>query len=287
MGVGDATGSAWWPARSSAGRPASGWRPTGARSRTCRRGGAAATPSRRSGRAAAAAARPRPCGITESARPSPTSSTAISTSSTSIRIVGLRPVPCSICRSRSRVESVGPPRGLRHHQRGLRQPLRGDRRRELVGVGADVDDLVLGHRDDLHALALDLRHGDHRRLQPAAAQVLLDLGRVLADQLHPDAGVAGQHVGDQPRAGVQPCRPEHAEPDRAGLEPLHPLRRQPGLLGGGERALGVRAQGVGDGRGYDPAADPAEERDAERLLEASDLLGHRRLRVAELLGGPR
>ena len=46
-----------------------------------------------------------PLGTTESAYPMPTSSTAVSTSSTSIRVCGLRPVSCSICRSTLRVES--------------------------------------------------------------------------------------------------------------------------------------------------------------------------------------
>ena len=111
-----------------------------------------------------------------------------------------------------------------------------------------------------------------------------DLAGVLADQLDPDAGVPGEHVGDQPRAGVQPGGAEHAEPDRPGLEGLHALRRPPGVLGRGQRPLGVRAQRVGDGRRYDAAPDPAEQLDAERLLERPDLLGDRRLGVAELLG---
>ena len=104
----------------------------------------------------------------------------------------------------------------------------GDRRRQPFRVGADVDELVARHRDHRHPLAGHLVDGDHRRLEPAAAQVVLHLGGVLADQLDPDAGVPLEHVGDQPRAGVQAGDAEHAEPDRAGLEGLHALHRVAG-----------------------------------------------------------
>jgi hypothetical protein len=97
--------------------------------------------------------------------------------------------------------------------------------------------------------------------------------------------VPGEHVGDQPGTGVQPCGAEHAEPDRAGLQRDHALHGAARLLGGGDRPLGVRAQRVGNGGGYDATADPAEQRRAQRLLEAADLFGDRGLRVAELLGG--
>ena len=64
------------------------------------------------------------------------------------------------------------------------------------------------------------------------------------------------------------------------------LGRPPGVLGRGQGVLGVRAQGVGDRGRYDATADPAEQLDAERLLQRPDLLGDRRLGVAELLGRP-
>ena len=47
-----------------------------------------------------------PLGMTVSATPRPTSSTAVSTSSTSTRVVGLSPVSCIIRRSTIRVEST-------------------------------------------------------------------------------------------------------------------------------------------------------------------------------------
>ena len=109
-------GSAWWPARSSAGRRATAWRRRGARWRGCRTAAAAATPSRRRAPAGGAAARPRRAGSPSRRGPCPTSSTAVSTSSTSIRVCGLRPVSCSIWRSTIRVESVGAPGRLGHDQ---------------------------------------------------------------------------------------------------------------------------------------------------------------------------
>ena len=53
----------------------------------------------------ALSARAAPLGMTLSAYPMPTSSTAVSTSSTSIRVCGLVPLSCSILRRTIRVES--------------------------------------------------------------------------------------------------------------------------------------------------------------------------------------
>ncbi len=93
----------------------------------------------------------------------------------------------------------GAPRGLGHHQRGAGEAVRRDRGPQPLGVGADVDELVARDRRDLHALAAHGGHRDHRGLEPAPAQVLLHVVGVLADQLDPDARVAGQHVGDESR----------------------------------------------------------------------------------------
>ena len=105
-------------------------------------------------------------------------------------------------------------------------------------------------------------------------------------QLDPDAGVALQDVGDQPGAGVEPCYPEHPEPDGAGLEGLGAPHRLLRRVDGGQHLLGVGPQGVGHGRRDDAAPDPTEQLHPERLLEPADLLGDARLRVPELLGRP-
>ena len=151
-----------------------------------------------------------------------------------------------------------PVAGVGHHQRRLREPARGHRGRRTRRGRRDVDQLVAGHRHDLEALA-GRRCGDQRGLDPAAAQVLEHLRGVLADDLDADAGVALQHVGHQPRAGVEPGAAEHPEPDRARLEGLDPLHRPPRLLGGGDGGLGVRAQRVGDRRRNDAPTDAAEQ----------------------------
>ena len=151
------------------------------------------------------------------------------------------------------------------------------------GSAADVDDLVAGDRGHRHALAGHLVDGDHRRLEPAAPQVLLHVGGVLADELDPHPGVSRENVGHQARAGVQPGDPEHAEPDGAALEGLDALHGLAGLGDGGQDPLGVRPQGVRDGGGDDSASDSTEQLDAQRPLEAADLFGDRRLGVPELL----
>ena len=70
---------------------------------------------------------------------------------------------------------------------------------------------------------------------------------------------------------------EGAERDRAAGEVAHLLDRLGRLAGGGQRALGVRAQqapGLGQ---LEAAADAREQRHAELGLEPPDLLGQARL----------
>ena len=108
---------------------------------------------------------------------------------------------------------------------------------------------------------------------------------MLADELDPHPGIALEHVGDQPRSAVQPSDPEHAEPDGPGLQRPHTGDRPFGLVDRGQDLLRVGSQGVGHRGGHDASPDPAEELDAELSLQIPDLLGDRRLGVAELLGG--
>lgn len=137
----------------------------------------------------------------------------------------------------------------------------------------------------LHSLARDLGYGDHRGLDPAAPQLLLDVGGVLSDQLDPDVRVAREDVGDEAGAGVEARRTEHPEADRARLQRGDRPGRALGVGGRGEGALRVRAQRLPGGGGDDPAPDAVEERGADGLLQGADLLGHRGLGVAELVGG--
>jgi len=89
----------------------------------------------------------------------------------------------------------------------------------------------------------------------------------------PQPLVPDQHVGVAWRA---------VDVERERVQPHHGR----GELGvdRGERALGVRAQRLGRRRRHHPAADPHEQLGAQRALERADLLGHRGLGVAELLG---
>ncbi len=110
-------------------------------------------------------------------------------------------------------------------------PTPGQPRDELVdhppgkhGVGqTPTDELDRG----LHVLDLD----------PAPPQILQHVGRVLADHLHPDPGVAFEQVG---------CA-EHAEADRAGFECGDRGDRAPCVFGGSDGAFSVgpgRAPGL-------------------------------------------
>ena len=180
---------------------------------------------------------------------------------------------------------VRAPRRLGHHQRGVGQALGGHRGGQPLRIGTDVDELVAGDRLDLHAFTVDAGDRDHRGLESAAAQILLDVAGVLPDQLDPDAGVSSQHVRDQARTGVQPRGAEHAEPDRPGLQLRDVLHGSSGVLRGGECALGVRSQGLREAGRHDAPAHPVEQGGAEGLFEVADLLGDRGLRVAQLVGG--
>jgi hypothetical protein len=145
----------------------------------------------------------------------------------------------------------------------------------------------VGHGGDGHAFSDDPRFGDHRGFEVAALELVEDVRRVLADQLHADARMPVEHVCDQAGARIEPGGAEDAEPDGAGLQGGHGLDGAAGLVGRGESALGVPTERVGHRGGDDTPAHAAEERDTERPLQATDLLTHRRLRVAELLGGAR
>ena len=116
-------GSARWPARSSAAPRARGWRRRGARSRACRTAAAAATPSPRRGASRGSSCSAAPRGTTESASPMPTSSTAVSTSSTSIRRLRVAAGLVQHLAQHDPGRVVGPPGRLRHHQRRLGEPL--------------------------------------------------------------------------------------------------------------------------------------------------------------------
>jgi len=71
---------------------------------------------------------------------------------------------------------LGAPARVGHDQRGQREPVRGDRRGQMSGVGRDVDELVACHRRDLQAGTGDAADEQHCRFEPSASQVLLDLG---------------------------------------------------------------------------------------------------------------
>ena len=110
------------------------------------------------------------------------------------------------------------------------------------------------------------------------------LGRLGLDVGDGDARVRGAERGDEPRHERRRRRGERDEPHPPGAQApdLGELARR-GLERGGH---GVRVAGEHPARlgEADAAADPLDERDAGALLEASQLLAHRGLAVAERLG---
>ena len=110
---------------------------------------------------------------------------------------------------------------------------------------------------------------------------------VQADDAHAHARMAAAELGDEVDARVVAGGPPRPEGGRAAAQLAHGDDRVARRLGRVQRPLGVRAQRVpGLGR-LQPAADALEEPDAELGLEPAHLLGERRLREMELLGGRR
>jgi hypothetical protein len=99
--------------------------------------------------------------------------------------------------------------------------------------------------------------------------------------------MAAAELGDEVDAGVIAGGPPRPEGGRAAAQLAHGDDGVARRLGRVQRPLGVRAQRVpGLGR-LQPASDALEEPDAELGLEPAHLLGQRRLREMELLGGRR
>src|SRR5439155_24431925 len=68
---------------------------------------------------------------------------------------------------------------------------------------------------------------------------------------------------------------------------LELVERLPRLTGQRQHAPGVAEHRLAGGRGRGAAAQPVQELDAQLVLEGADVLGDRRLREEECLGGAR
>ena len=178
--------------------------------------------------------------MTVSANPREAMSTAVSRSSTSIAGSIERPATCARAASCRQGRIADAMRREREDQRHRGDVLDGRRLLDAAQAGAGVKQhLVATDRSNVERLVVDRQH-DHAGLDAAGSDVFDNLGRVLADQPHADAGMAPperlDHLGHEVVGG----RAEDAE--------RHAAREHLAHLGDGTAGIVDGAAGRG-GRG--------------------------------------
>ena len=161
-------------------------------------------------------------------------------------------------------------------QRRLGEPLDRHRLAHALGVGREVQQLVVERRLDVEPAVVDREH-DQGGLDLAVADGVGDLGGVLAEQAHAHVGVARAEVLHEVGEQVEGRVAEGAEGRRAGGQLAHLADGLAGLLRGGQRALRVRLEQAPRLGQLEPAAAADEQRRAELGLEPADLLRQARL----------
>ncbi len=126
---------------------------------------------------------------------------------------------------------------------------------------------------------------DHRHLELGGAQHAHRVLRLLLDEGELHVGIAAGEEGDRRRQERGAGGRERGQPDATAPHSAHRLELGLGGRQAGEHDLGMldeRLTGLGERH---TAATAVHELRARLLLEGGDLLGDRRLRVREGLGG--